>query len=251
LVHSGINHKVLHTFIPRDLLRPTGWAVALALAGLVWWAIRGRPAGSWLFWIVAAAGLVGASWISLIHSGGAGNVLAPAYAGLALCAGLGLAELRRVPNRYQLVVSVVLSVAVVAQVAQLYRQPQRHIPSAQSEAAGHQFIAYLRHLPGPVIVLDHPWYATQAGRAAWAQGDAVHDVLSGGPSSARTDLLRSIHSVITSPGVNYVIGDTPNEGIGRSFTRYFRAGPAIFHCAHCFYTVSDIPRRPSYLNIRR
>ena len=65
----------------------------------------------------------------------------------------------------------------------------RSRPLRASEA-GHRFIALVSSLPGQVIVADHPWYDTMAGKPSWAQSEAVHDVLRSGSAAARHDLSR-------------------------------------------------------------
>ena len=52
-------------------------------------AVDEDPSPIWPFWIAVGAGLVGASWLSLVHAGGSSDVLMPAYAGRGLFAGLG------------------------------------------------------------------------------------------------------------------------------------------------------------------
>ena len=129
--------------------------------------------------------MVGASWVSLIHAGGTSDVLMPAYAAIALVCGLGYDAVRRAGSRFPVLTGALLAALVVVQVMHLSRQPLHEIPSAQSAAAGRQFVALVSSLPGEVIVTDHPWYDTMAGKASWAQSEAVHDVLRAGPSAAR------------------------------------------------------------------
>jgi Dolichyl-phosphate-mannose-protein mannosyltransferase len=251
LLNQGINAKAVRTFIPKSLIRPTGWAIGLALVGgLIGWR-RARVPEGWMFWVAVWIGLVGASWVSLVHAGGSSDVLMPAYAAIALGAGIGTDIILRLETRYQGVVGAVLAVVLAVQVIQLSHRPLHEIPSAASEAAGHRFIALVASLPGQVIVADHPWYDTMAGKPSWAQSEAVHDVLRAGPSTARTDLLESIESSFTSPLVRSVFIDNHGDTIGPGFDRYFRLGPAVFTCDRCFFPVTDVPRRPYLHYVRR
>ena len=117
-----------------------------------------------MFWVAVWIGLVGTSWVSLVHAGGSSDVLMPAYAAIALGAGIGTDIILRLETRYQGVVGAVLAVVLAVQVIQLSHRPLHEIPSAASEAAGHRFIALVASLPGQVIVADHPWYDTMAGK---------------------------------------------------------------------------------------
>jgi hypothetical protein len=259
LPSQGINAHAIESFIPKSLLRPTGWAVAIGLAGLclgLWSQRKGTPAvdknpsPNWSFWIVVGVGLVGASWLSLIHAGGSSDVLMPAYAAVSIFAGLGYDALIRSDARYQAVLGAILAVVIVVQVVHLDRGSLHEIPSEASEAAGHRFIALVSSLPGQVIVADHPWYDTMAGKPSWAQSEAVHDVLRSGPGPARRDLLASIEATLASSSVSTVFGDDHGDTIGPGFTRYFQLGPPVFACTRCFFPVTDVPRRP-YLRYDR
>jgi len=259
LPSQGINAHAIESFIPKSLLRPTGWAVAIGLAGLclgLWSRRRGDPAvdknpsPNRSFWIVVGVGLVGASWLSLIHAGGSSDVLMPAYAAVSIFAGLGYDALIRSDAKYQAVLGAILAVVIVVQVVHLDRGSLHEIPSEASEAAGHRFIALVSSLPGQVIVADHPWYDTMAGKPSWAQSEAVHDVLRSGPGPARRDLLASIEATLASSSVSTVFGDDHGDTIGPGFTRYFQLGPPVFACTRCFFPVTDVPRRP-YLRYDR
>jgi hypothetical protein len=260
LPSQGINAHAIESFVPKSLLRPTGWAVVLGLVGLAvgLFARRGGrvpvhedPSPSWPFWIVVGAGLMGASWLSLVHAGGSSDVLMPAYAAVAIFAGLGYHELTQSDSRYRALLGTVLTVVIAVQVVQLDRGSFHEIPSAASTEAGHHFIALVSSLPGQVIVADHPWYDTLAGKSSWAQSEAVHDVLRSGSATARSDLEASIKATLASPSVTTVFADNRGDSIGPGFERYFRLGPPVFTCARCFFPVTDVPRRPSLRYDRR
>jgi hypothetical protein len=174
----------------------------------------------------------------------------PGYAAVAIFAGLGYDAFIRREVKYQAVLGVLLAGVIVVQVVHLDRGSLHEIPSGTSAAAGHRFIALVASLPGQVIVADHPWYDTLAGKPSWAQSEAVHDVLRSGPGPARRDLLASIEATLASPSVSTVFGDDQGDTIGPGFTRSFRLGPPVFTCTRCFFPVTDVPRRP-YLRYDR
>ena len=91
--------------------------------------------------------------------------------------------------------SVALTLIVAVQIGALHYSASRYIPTTSDTVAGGHLIELVRRTPGPVIVADHPYYDTLAGKASWAQGEAVHDILRAGPSQARADLQASIGAV--------------------------------------------------------
>ena len=200
LLNQGINAKAVRTFIPKSLIRPTGWAIGLALVGgLIGWR-RARVPEGWMFWVAVWIGLVGAS-LGLPRP--CRRVQRRAHARLRRhCPRCGHRHRHHPPARNEVSGrswAPSWRVVLAVQVIQLSHRPLHEIPSQASEAAGHRFIALVASLPGQVIVADHPWYDTMAGKQSWAQSEAVHDVLRAGPSTARTDLLKSITSTFSLP----------------------------------------------------
>ena len=269
LAHQGLTGSAWTTFFTRSLLHEP-WALLLGLAGLAMAVLlrrRTERRTDWLFWSVAVCGLLASSLVSRLHSGGGPDVLMPAFAGIAIFAALGYDMLRReaarlgedgsaVPlsrgRQVSALASASLAAVVAVQMVALHYDPARYIPSAADRAAGDRFIALVRHTPGAVIVADHPYYDTLAGKASWAQGEALHDVIRAGPSVARRDLLASIESFLTSSQPASVFSDDPGSALGPSSLPYFhRSTMKVFACPTCFYPVTDIAVRPGFLFVRR
>jgi len=253
LVHQGVDRTAAVRFPVKDL-GPAVWALALGVVGAaVGW--HRRSATNWPFWLAVVAGFVASSWVARAHSGGGRDVLIPAYAAVALLAGLGYDALRRSPGRARAVVGAALALVVVVQVGHLADHPSHLVPTAASAATGRHFVAELRATPGEVIVIDHPWYATLAGKGSWAQGEALHDVLRAGDGPARRDLLRSIDAALASPRVTTVYVDTPVDTgpFATALRRYFvpAAGRRVFPCYRCFFPVTDVATRPYLRYVRR
>ena len=120
----------------------------------------------------------------------------PAFAGVAIFGALGYDVLHREAARLgadgsrgplgrgrqvAALAAASLAAVVAVQIVALHYDPDRYIPSAADRAAGDRFIALVRQTPGAVIVADHPYYDTLAGKASWAQGEALHDIVRSGP----------------------------------------------------------------------
>ena len=268
LAHQGLTGSAWTTFFTRSLLHEP-WALMLGLAGLAVAVVLRRREGTtdWLFWSVAVGGLLASSLVSRLHSGGGPDVLMPAFAGVAIFGALGYDVLRREAARLgadgstgplgrgrqvAALAAASLAAVVAVQIVALHYDPARYIPSAADQAAGDRFIALVRHTPGAVIVADHPYYDTLAGKASWAQGEALHDIVRAGPSVARRDLLASIESFLKSSQPATVFSDDPGSALGASSLPYFRRSTVkVFACRNCFYPVTDIRVRPGFLFVRR
>jgi Dolichyl-phosphate-mannose-protein mannosyltransferase len=268
LAHQGLNGSAWTTFFTKSLMHEP-WALVLGLTGLAVAVLLRRREGAtgWLFWSVAVGGLLASSLLSRLHSGGGPDVLMPAFAGMAIYGALGYDVLRREAaglradgsagplgrgRQVAALAAAFLAAVVAVQIVALHYDPARYIPSSADQAAGDRFISLVRHTPGAVIVADHPDYDTLAGKASWAQGEALHDVIRAGPSVARRDLIASIESFMKSPQPATVYSDDPGSALGSSSLPYFhRSTVKVFACHNCFYPVTDIRVRPGFLFVRR
>lgn len=262
LPSQGIVPSQWQGFWRHDLLHPLGLVVGLIVIGLAVLALGRRFEGGWPevgwrssgFWVAAGLGLVGAAWAGRLHAGGYDDVLMPGYAAVALSAGLVVAWLRSHPavmGRLGLSAGVVVIMG-----AQFHRTaypigPQ--IPSAADRRAGDAFLALVRHLPGRVVVLDHPFYATLAGKGTNADEEAANDIERSGPSAARRILVADMGTALLRPDVGAVILD--NTGDERNLRAELRADYRLLPTrpvpGNAFFPVTDLQLRPSLVFIRR
>ena len=265
LLHQGEVRSVWRTFFTKDLGH-TPWAIGLGLVAFAVCVLYRRVAPTdWLYWGSAIVGLLVSSLVSRLHSGGGQDVLVPAYAATALMGAFGYDALLRAAKQaganghdtgwlaaVPAATGLVLALVVGLQIGALHYSTSRYIPAASDRVAGDHFIELVRRTPGAVIVADHPYYDTLAGKASWAQGEAVHDILRAGPSLARTDLVYSIDSLLRSAQPVTVFADGPTSALGPFSVPYFRLTPTkVFDCARCFYPVTDLKLRPAFLFVRR
>jgi hypothetical protein len=266
LTHQGVVSSVWRTFFIRDLWH-LPWVIGLAIIGVVVDVLHNpddRRSSALMFWPVAASGLMLSAFVSRLHSGGGEDVLIPAYAGLAILGAMGYAAVVRDARVRMLaveraqrkwtpaLVTTGLTLIVAIQIAALHYSPTRYIPTASDRTAGRRFIELVRRTPGPVIVSNHPYYDTLAGKTSWAQGEAVHDVLRAGPSAARSDLTASIDTFLMERTPTTIFSDAPGYALGAYSDADFRlTSTRVFACPRCFFPVTDIKRRPAYRFVRR
>jgi 4-amino-4-deoxy-L-arabinose transferase-like glycosyltransferase len=236
------------------------WQRQWPLVGLV---VTGGAASAWraqgrialrspvLYHVAAATGLIASAWMSRLHTGGYANVLMPAYAAIALLAGLAFGTLARGPRAR--ITGTAAGIVLVVQVVLLAYPVGAQIPTAADRAAGAALIARLRTLPGPVVVLRHPWYATLAGKGtSAAQEEAIHDVLrSSAPRGAPT-LRASLAHALNADGVRTVLLDYAGDGtlLGTEFTREFRLESAPV-TPSALYPLTDLRTAPRLVYVRR
>jgi Dolichyl-phosphate-mannose-protein mannosyltransferase len=248
----------LRFFWQLSILKPfvlVAWLVVVAAVALLvrerhrLWVLRSRVG----FWIAAAAGLFGAAWIGRLHNGGFDDVLMPAYAGVALVVGGSVALLRRQPHvAVRVAVSLVLAGVLAAQLHRIDYPAGRQIPTQADARAGAHLIALIRHLPGQVLVFDHPYYGVMAGKGTVADEEAANDIERSGQSDARRLLIRSMERALLAPGVGAVIlddqGDERNLQGELSADYHLLPQPAV--TSNTFFPVTDLPLRPTLVFVR-
>ncbi|MBV8949246.1 MAG: hypothetical protein JOZ99_00095, partial [Actinobacteria bacterium] len=248
----------LAAFWTRDLLTSLPVVSALAIVGCaaVVRAARGAPRGGAPVLLASVVGLVAAGWVGRIHSGGYANVLMPAYAGLAVVAGIGAHRVRnrarrRLSSVARRVATASFLVAVGVQLAALTYPARAQIPTRADSRAGDRFLELVRSLPGRVVVLIHPWYGTVAGKGDFAAGAAVQDLLRSQPSRARVALVRDERTALLAPDIGAVVLDQAPDPIlapqlAGSYTKV--SDRAIIGTA--FFPVTDLRLRPAFVYVR-
>jgi hypothetical protein len=205
-------------------LRPLVWLAIVALIAVVVSAVMGREprrergrAHPTIFGFVhrgalgvgyeltAVAGLLLAAWFSRLHTGGYVNVLMPAYAGCALVGGLAFAQVRRLGP----LMTTLAAALVLAQLTQLTTVPDHALAHKSARTAGAELIRRLRRLPGPVLVLSHPWYGTLAGKGSFAQSDAIFEVLRSDDTRGSVYLRRELRNALDRYRIQAVVLDHP------------------------------------------
>jgi len=253
LLHQPVAYQLWVGFWVNDILHQQWPLVTLIIAGgaILAWRAKKLPAldSPAVYYAIAAAGLIGSAWVSRLHSGGYLNVLMPAYAAIALLAGLTYGTLVR--GRGGGIARPVLAVALLLQLGLLVYPIGAQIPTAADRATGAQLIARLRALPGRVIVLRHPWYATLAGKTASAQEEAIADVLRSSDRRGSRALLASLHSALGAEDIQAVVLDFPSDTsfFGTEITHDFRLQRKPITTVP-LYPLTDLSSAPRLLYVR-
>jgi hypothetical protein len=253
LAHQPWAQQVWISFWLEDIVQRQWPLLVLLVAGGL--ALAYRPGilpalrSATMYYAAGAAGLVAAAWVSRLHTGGYANVLMPAYAAIALLAGLTYAKvLGRRPDRG---VSAVLLAGLLIQLGLLAYPLGAQIPTAADRVAGAQLIARLRNLRGPVLVPRHPWYATIAGKGAFAQSEAIGDVLRSQAPRGVSALRATLRCALDTDHVQAVVLDGPWDAhlFGAELSREFQRQPGVITPSR-LYPLTDVRTAPTLLYLR-
>ncbi len=252
----------LATFWVHDVM-PRFALPALLTALLIWrWLSepgRAREASErvW-FYIALLSGSLAAALVSRLHVGGWVNVLMPAYAALAIGAGIAYGTVRRLQTgdaTIRLRLTTTIQAALVAAFLVLYYNPLHLIPTRGDAIAGRELLDSIRSADGRVLVAEHGGYAQMAGKSCTAQTEAVRAVYTGDPSGGRR-LLDRISARIRSRGYALIILDNSSTyddvAPGKNWLRNAMAGTyqltdSFDFGLHSFWPESGAQTRPRYL----
>lgn len=172
-----------------DLAAALPLALCCALAALVapW------PGGSKRrrLYLATLFGFIASAWLSRLHSGGYVNVLLPAYAALALVAGLAPGRSWPRPERgARWLLRPGLTCAVTVQLALLLYDPASAIPTAADRQANARLASRLARIDGEVLVVGQSYLPQLAQKNFLELGMAARDVLRSEPGDWVTHRLR-------------------------------------------------------------
>ncbi len=178
-------HRVVYSqaveFWTLDLLGAAWIALFVSLLGLVLLVRKDRRVG--LFYVALAVGMIGSSYASRLHSGGYLNVVMPAYAMLSILMPLGISLAREkcaswgFSRERESLVQVGFMLAVSCQLVMIFVDPRYSIPEQRDYQAGKRFLEFVAEIEGDVLLFDHRFIQTRAGKRSYGLGGAGRDVL--------------------------------------------------------------------------
>jgi 4-amino-4-deoxy-L-arabinose transferase-like glycosyltransferase len=209
--------RFLLTFWWDDMLWPRGVAatrptlIAVACLFAVFYLAAGsapaEPGRPRRFYLLASAGMVGASLAGRMHLGGWRNVCSPAYAMLAVLFGLGLhAALSRASARPERRDVFVLGAAALQMLLMLY-DPRPYLPSREHEAAWRDLTASVEAMDGDVYVSAHGFVGSRVGKPVHAHQSALSDELRSGRGEAADTLRREVRRSLVQKRFGTIVLD--------------------------------------------
>jgi 4-amino-4-deoxy-L-arabinose transferase-like glycosyltransferase len=153
------------------------------------------------FYFFAAAGMLVTALAGRMHLGGWSNVLAPAFAILAILFGVGLGRVldttARLPEGGGQRLALFALAAAAIQLAGMLYNPRPVLPTAENRRAWEGLVSTLEGIDGDVFVSAHGFVGPRAGKRPHAHQMAISDELRSG-SDAGNDLRKEIRRSLAS-----------------------------------------------------
>jgi hypothetical protein len=191
------------------------------------------------------------AYLPRIHAGGFDNVLMPAYAGVAIYFGFGLATSLKAISPHANLKALLLA-AIAIQFASLIYSPGQEIPTPKDRQQGEQLMALISSFEGQVYLSAHPWYLEKLGKPSQAQDMAVRDVLRASDAGLwKQALRREMAAAVADQRYDAFIVDFEDFKLRPAdFEEHYELGASDLS-GDAFYPVTGWDRRPSYLYLRR
>jgi len=221
----------LNTFFLSTTFPMTLAGVAL-VCGL---AFRRRRWQSWLFHTVFVTVTCTTSFLPFLKDGGYPNGLIPAYAALALAAGIGLGTLRRArvgSALGSLGPQLAACIVLLIQFAVLDYEPKQALPSKADLAANKQVMARLSTLQKPLYFTGSSFYSrTAGGENVITDSMALIDIFKGGgPQAEHLDQVLSeaiLQHRFKTIVVDRVVGFLPPKYVALIHQEYVQQGSVL------------------------
>ena len=217
---SHLNTGRIQNYVHAGLFGLIGPLVTFAILSL---ALPDRPwRGPGAIWLWTAVGAIGTGLMATLDPNAWRHVFMPTMAAFSI---LGPISIHRVGERLGDAGPVVvrrmggvLVLVLVLQFLALSSNPRLELPSRKAGAAHALLLGRLRAIPGPVILLHHGFFTTQAGKGVMVQDIGFGDIdRAVGNRMQRSDpgaLLRVLDPLRSGPLRPVVITDMPLREAG-------------------------------------
>ena len=250
-----IMKSVILNFWRRDLLEALPLASFLA-AFYFFASLASHQKRRWLFYLLAAAAMLGGSWAARLNLGGARNALFPALAMIAILFALAIQQaleaIRTLPATQRPALEAYVFFVGLAQFVLLAYNPLPQIPSPRDAQAGWQLVQTIRQLPGDVFIPSHGYLATLAGKsgsAHWMAMGELFAVYGGTETPAGAQLAAEIRQAIRDQRFSAIILDSPWALFQQDIDRYYTRQGSIFQDERVFRTVTGEMVRPEWIYV--
>jgi hypothetical protein len=243
-----IEHAMIFDFWIYDVFQSMFIACFLALFYLIYLFIKNMYR-DFLLYLLFAVGMLGATWLSRMHSGGWNNVLFPAYAAFAIFLGLGLHTLKSWRNSATW--QALLKIVCISQFALLFYNPFIQIPTKADVEAGKMFIRTMKRIEGEILSPSSGYLLALAGKNTYAQRMALDDVLRGKDEKIKNTLKTEISQAILHKQFGAIILDSQWLWFMDEITQEYEPAGYIFYQDGVFWPVTGIQLRPHTLFLPR
>lgn len=236
-------------FWTEDLALHFGPATALALVAT---AADLRDRRRFAFHALVGAGMIGMAYASRVHLGGYANVLMPAYAWIAVLAGLALAWADAEGRRRWRAAPLLFQAACALQLALLVYDPRAQVPDARDVAAGRRLVAELAAAEGEVLVPSRNYLPVFAGKRPSLHNTAMFGIFGDARLAEGRALEEEFLRSLRERRYALIVSSGP-EPYQKLLDRHYRLRAGVFGPGDrdAFWTLTGLRTRPHLFYVPR
>jgi hypothetical protein len=273
----GLKAPHLITFWIYDILTWLGIGFAFSLVYLIRLPVTAKQNDIKFFWLFFL-GMIGLSWGSRLHEGGYDDVLLPAYAAIAICLSLGVHAVRssltnstgappepvrarksgnpkasasrEAPAQRPLFEILIVLLCLVQFLSPAYN-PRDQIPTKADRQAGDEFIDMLKGIRGDVLIFNHGYLPSLAGKSTSHHDQGAQDVFRGTDAQLAAELRDEIDAAISSGRFRAIIVDSVGCRYMDAINANYRYVGPVFRDNAVFWPRTGFMTRPESLFMLR
>ncbi len=229
-------------FWTHDLFLALPISFTVTVVWLIREIVRGERSTA-VFYVWMAAGMVVASWLGRLHTGGFLNVLIPAYLVLAIICGLALASFLRSEASMRMSMIVLVTGLIAFQFSYLQYDASKRIPTELDRLAWQQFVEAVADIDGEVYIAYHGYIGQLAGKRSYAHKMALGDVMRV-DSTLKRELSEQLQEEYRKKRFAAVILDAGWQT--ETLKLYYKNTGGVFTIPNVGYPVTGFRTRPRY-----
>lgn len=209
-----------------------------------------------LFYFLITVGMLGASWISILHIRGYPNGLFPACAIISILFALEIHTisefLQSIPTETQKLMEIRLYLICIIQFLVLLYNPLRQIPTQKDLKAGREFVNTVRQVQGDVFIPQHSYLSVLAGKNNHAHAAAIVELFfdsKAGKNEKGKKVIRELWQAIREKRFGAIVDGLSMHYPPRDIEKYYIRQELLFENENVFRPVTGYRIRPRFIYV--
>lgn len=214
-----------------------------------------------LFYVLTATGVIGISFLSKAHEGGATNSLIPAYAMISILFGLTIFNILQsvttgVKRNERKAFEISIYVVILLQFWLLTYNSSDLIPTNNDVNVGRQTVDMINQIQGEVFIPLHNYLPSLVNKKTYANSIAIWDIFRSKNQEPKSRLQLDITTAIQEKKFNAIILDDQLHGMDypwfrETLDKYYVQKSELFSNETGYITIQGPRVRPAYLYVSK
>ncbi|RJQ22402.1 MAG: hypothetical protein C4560_02435 [Nitrospiraceae bacterium] len=254
---TPVDYRYLVRYWTGDILTTMFFAFPVAIFYIISLRLNSNNK-NFAFYMLAAIGMIIASWYSRFRGGGYYNVLMPAYAITSILFGLGLNKLLEMresfsaDKKHLMKIFIYLACIVQFMNGSLIYNPLDQVPTKKDMEAGRKLIGKMSQIKGEVFMPFHGSLAAMAGKKSYVNMMGMRDVLTTSDKNhqdIKNRFTEELKQAIREKKFAAVIINSFEPWYPPDLEKYYIKKEKIFDDETVFIPVTGLSTRPEFIYV--